>query len=139
MITWIAGVLIIFVTAVPTPYAGFLSDCPTPICHQGSFWGTIHFGSAAAFFIAMEYLSAFHFTRGHKPFSSDKYTRNTIYRFCGFGMWLVLVVTGILFFILELSGHPIFWVEVILLLLFGASWNIKRQELVDLGIQKDDQ
>jgi len=45
---------------------------------------------------------------------------------------------GHLNFIFELSGHPIFWVEVILLLLFGASWNIKRKELVDPGIQKDD-
>ena len=138
VITWIAGVLIIIVAAVPSLYPYQIEDCPTPICHQSEFWGAFHFGSAAAFFIAMGYLSAFHFTRGHKPISSDKYTRNIIYRFCGFGMWVVLGLTGILFFIFNLRGHLVFWSEVILLVLFGASWCIKGKSLVDLGIQKDD-
>ncbi len=141
VITWLAGLLIILVAAVPARFPYNIADCPTPICHQSDFWGTIHFGSAAAFFIAMGYLSAFHFTRGHKPYSSDKYTRNIIYRLCGYGMWVVLVITGILYFVFNFQKtftHLVFWAEVILLMLFGASWCIKGKALVDLGIQEEE-
>ena len=141
VITWIGGVLILIVAAVPTPYTGDCEyDCPTPICHQSDFWGSIHFGAAALFFVAMGYLSIYHFTRGKKPFSNDKKLRNGIYRFCGWGMWIVLAAAGVLIFgfdIQESFKHFVFWVEVVLLVLFGTSWLVKGKALVDLGIQKE--
>ncbi len=141
VLTWIGGILILIVAAVPTPYLGSVDDCPTPICHDSDLWGTVHFGSAAAFFIVMGYLSVFHFTRGSKPFTQGKRTRNRIYRFCGIGMWVVLGLTGLLKFVIlkeDSPKHLIFWVEVIMLVLFGSSWLVKGKALVDLKIQSED-
>lgn len=140
-LTWIGGILILIAAAVPTPYNYLLEDCPTPICHQNKVWGAIHFGSAVGFFIMMGYLSIFRFTRGNKPFSRDKKTRNSIYRFCGYSIWGTLGLAGILIFGFTIRTDVpsfIFWVEVVLLVLFGISWLVKGKGLVDLGIQKDD-
>lgn len=141
VITWVGGILIIIVAAVPTPLIPGYDACPTPICHQSDLWGSIHFGSAALFFVAMGYLSRYNFTRGKEPFSKDKMMRNKIYKFCGLGMWTVLAIAGIMIFVLKLNEtltHLVLWVEVILLILFGISWLVKGKALVDLGIQKDD-
>ncbi len=141
VITWIGGILIIMVAACPTPYIDAVNECPTPICHKSDLWGTVHFGSAVLFFAAMGYLSRYHFVRGSKPFSKDKLIRNRIYKTCGIGMWVVLAAAGIAIFIFDLDEswmHLVFWVEVILLLLFGFSWLVKGKGLVDLGMQKDD-
>ena len=141
VITWIGGILILIVAAVPTPYRGLLDACPTPICHQCDIWGAFHFGSASLFFIVMGYLSIYHFTRGTAPFSKDKLLRNKIYKSCGIGMWVVLGLAAILkygFHVDDYFVHLIFWVEVILLALFGSSWLVKGKALVDLGIQKDN-
>jgi len=140
VLTWIGGILIILVAAIPTPYLGQLPSCPTPVCFEKAFWGYIHFGSASLFFVVMGYLSAFHFTKGERPFSPDKVKRNYIYRFCGFGLWVVLALTGLLLLLEE--KYPIdrlvFWSEVVLLVLFGTSWLVKGKGLVDLGIQEED-
>ena len=56
-------------------------------------------------------------------------------------MWIVLAMAGILIFGFEIKNsfeHFVFWVEVILLVLFGSSWLVKGKALVDLGIQKED-
>jgi len=140
VITWIGGVLIIIVAAVPTPYIFSLNTCPTPICHKSEFWGLVHFGSAALFFVSMGYLSRYHFTRGKKPYSKDKLLRNQVYKWCGIGMWTILAAAGIMIFVFDLQKnwtHLVFWTEVILLVLFGISWLVKGKALVDLGIQKE--
>jgi hypothetical protein len=139
LLTCTAGVLILIVAAIPTPYDGDLAFCPTPVCFENDAWGTIHFGAATLFFVVMGYMSAFHFVKGEKPFTEDKLKRNRIYRTCGYGMWIVLILTGIL--ILLEKQFPIdrlvFWSEVILLILFGTSWLVKGKGLVDLGIQEE--
>jgi len=141
VITWIGAFFIILVALFPTPYRGELSACPTPICHQTTWVGAIHFGSAVIFFAAMGYLSIFRFTKGQPNFSKDKIKRNRIYRFCGWGIWLTLALTGILIFGFKLDEsfeHIVLWVEIVMLILFGTSWLVKGKGLVDLGIQKDD-
>lgn len=140
LITWIGGILIIIVAAVPTPYL-YNCPCPTPICHTSDAWGTVHFGSAALFFVAMGYLSLVRFRRGKGEFSPDKIVRNKIYKFCGISMWIVLGAAGVSIFMFHLDDmidHLVLWVEVVLLMLFGISWLVKGKGLVDLGIQKDD-
>ena len=142
IITWVGGILIIIVALVPTPFEWASCYCPTPICHNSTLWGFIHFGSAAGFFACMGYLSIYRFTKGDEPFEKDKRRRNRIYRTCGIGMWVILGIAGILIFIFDISeefSHFVFWVEVVLLILFGTSWLVKGKGLVDLGIQKDDE
>lgn len=140
VITWIGGILILIVAAIPTPYNHCVCECPTPICHQSDFLGYIHFGSAALFFVAMGYLSVFHFTRGPAELKKAKKQRNVIYRVCGIGMWAILGLTGIAI----LAGcdesfeHIILWAEIMLLVLFGMSWLVKGKALVAMGIQKED-
>ena len=141
IITWTGGILIILVAAIPTQYKYPELDCPTPICDHSGFWGNVHFICAACFFIAMGYLSIFNFPRGSKPYGRSKRIRNIIYRICGIGIWSVLGIGGILIFVFKLKEsipHLIFWIEVILLNLFGISWLVKGKALVDFGIQKEE-
>ena len=141
VITWIGGILIIIVAAIPTKYEITDVGCPTPICNHSELLSFIHLSSASAFFVAMGYLSLFHFTRGPKTISDGKQIRNIIYRSCGIGMWTVIGLAGVMIFILRLNDtytHLVFWIEVILLNLFGISWLVKGKALVDLGIQKEN-
>jgi hypothetical protein len=140
VITWIGGIMVIIVAAVPTPFIGDATNCPTPICHDSTIYGIIHFGSAVILFIAMGYLSAVHFCRGKKPFTKAKKIRNVIYLVCGFGMWATLVVTGILILAGAKPSLPylILVVEIIMLTLFGISWLVKGKALVDFRIQKEE-
>lgn len=140
LVTWLGGIFILIVAAIPTPFIGDIGNCPTPICHQDEIWGMIHFASAVLFFAVMGYMSAFHFVRGAKPFDSPKLLRNRIYRFCGYGIGIVLAIAGIAIFAFKLNDkmeHFIFWLEIVLLTLFGISWMVKGKALVDLGIQKE--
>ena len=141
IITWVGGGLIIIVALVPTPYIHFTSlPCPTPICHADDVMGFVHFGSAAGFFACMGYLSIYRFTKGDAA-NTDKRVRNRIYRFCGWGIWGVLALAGVLIFGFNVDEdwpHLIFWVEVVLLVLFGTSWLVKGKGLVDLRLQQDD-
>ncbi|HKK39068.1 MAG TPA: hypothetical protein VJ949_06605 [Cryomorphaceae bacterium] len=140
VLTWIGGILILIVAAIPTPYDGGAGGCPTPICLVNDAWGWVHFGAAVLFFVTMGHMSAFHFTKGNKPFTAQKLKRNQIYRFCGYGMWVVLLITGILWILEDRIPIPrlIFWSEVILLVLFGTCWLVKGKGLVDLNIQHEE-
>jgi heme A synthase len=134
VITWIGGIAIVLVAAVPTPFAGLERDCPTPICHQSMFYGSIHFGSAVLFFLAMSYLSIVHFTRGIKPFTIEKIRANRVYLICGYGMLATLLFTGVVIGLDELGlvkrpSHLVFWVEFVMLTLFGISWSVKGLRL----------
>ncbi len=137
-ITWIAGILILIVATVPTPFEMIDTYRPTPIAHNHPIWGGLHFVSAVGFFLAMSFLSISKFTKGTAPFSTDKKMRNKIYRTCGWGMLITLGAGGIMI-LLGLRNHfehIIFWLEVILMILFAVSWLVKGKGLVRLGIQK---
>ena len=78
LVTWVGGILIIIVAAIPTVYKGS-ECCPTPICYtQNDVLRYIHFGSAVLFFIVMGYMSAIHFVRGIEPFDAIKMRQNMI-------------------------------------------------------------
>ena len=145
IITNIAGVLLIIVAFVPTPYD---RGCPDgtclvmPICHCDAGWGAVHFVSAAGFFLLMGYLSIFHFTRGSKEGlkDPDKQFRNKIYRVCGIIIWAVLLITAAVVFFIgkdKVFFSFIFWMEAIMLLFFGISWWVKGKGLVDVKVQKE--
>ena len=143
IITNLGGFFLVMVAMVPTPYIGeCLSGCDvTPICHCDSGWGSVHFGSAVAFFACMGYLSIFRFTRGSENSSRDKILRNRIYRICGYGMLLTLILTGGLYFTIpdKLFFNFIYVMEAIMLVFFGFSWWVKGKGLVLMGLQQDDE
>ena len=87
----------------------------------------LHLSFAALFFLFAAINSLFLFTKHGETMTDRKKVRNTIYRFCGWGMIgleALLVVLGLLF------GTPAWFVmviEIILLQLFGFAWLVKGE------------
>ena len=94
----------------------------------GGIVNTIHFISAALFFITLSIFSLFLFTRKDDNPTPEKLKRNVIYVACGVVM-LVFLVAMMLWFLFAGSGNSnsvfIFWAETIALIVFGISWLIK--------------
>lgn len=88
---------------------------------------TIHFVSAALFFVSLAMFSLFLFTRkGHNP-TPEKLQRNVIYVVCGVVM-LVCLLAMLIYLIARgtSSSSPfIFWAETAALIAFGISWLTK--------------
>ena len=85
-----------------------------------------HLGCAALFFVIIACNSLFQFTKSGDTMTDRKKTRNKIYRFCGYGMFAMLVV----FVVARLLGAPGFIamiIEIILLTLFGFAWLVKGE------------
>jgi len=144
-LTSLGGFFILIVAIVPTGYdLSSLSNCPTPICHNKGIFNTLHFGGAVLFFACMSYLVIGRFTLGSTSkdkFSKGKKNRNLLYKFCGWGMVVVLLGTGVLIalnkfdVIKELPKRLIYIIEFIMLVQFGAAWLVKGKALADLGLQ----
>jgi len=142
IITWIAGGFLILVAFVPTPFGeNCPEDCsPTAFFHCSNALGLVHFVSAVIFFVCMGYISIFRFRGKKKAEKLPKKIRHIIYLVCGIMMWVVLVFAGFMIYIIKinLDGHFIFWIEVVLLFFFGISWLVKGKALVDFGLQAED-
>jgi heme/copper-type cytochrome/quinol oxidase subunit 4 len=89
---------------------------------------TIHFISAAAFFIILAVMSFFLFTRSKPDPTKRKLIRNKIYLGCGLVM-IVCLVAILIFYIFFSEKRPdsrlVFWGETIALIAFGISWLTK--------------
>lgn len=87
--------------------------------------GFIHNLSAVVFFLLLAYNSYFLFTKGSNNPTENKKKRNIIFRVCGIGMAvsLVLIVPVNIF---NIWGGTWF-VEAIALMFFGISWLTKSQ------------
>ena len=91
-----------------------------------------HYTCATIFFILLALISFFFFTRSKGNKTKQKEKRNTAYRTCG-----IIIITAIaLIAAYGIFGkhlhsidkyHPIFWLEWIALLAFGASWLVKGE------------
>lgn len=132
--TTIGGIAILLVVLIPTHYVwtdfplqwGYNKNCPTFYCTlENSILGAIHFIAAGIFFLAMSWLSIFNFTK------SSHTKANKFYRFCGYGMIVIILITVIIELILELGRNQyfIFIIECLLLLLFAVSWLVKGKML----------
>ena len=99
---------------------------------------TLHFTSAALFFVTLASISFFLFTKSKSPVDkhdkkSKKYLRNNIYKSCA----IVIIISLALIAIFHLPtlkeimvrAHLTFWFEWMALLAFGTSWLIKGEFL----------
>ena len=84
----------------------------------------IHLVCAALFFIVIACNSLFQFTKSGAVMTEQKKLRNRIYRFCGYGMFVVLAA-AVVARLLKAPGYFIMFVEIVLLLLFGIAWLVK--------------
>lgn len=89
---------------------------------------TIHFISAATFFVILAGMSIFLFTRKKTEPTKRKLLRNKIYIICGFIMAAPMAAI-LIFMMFFAKQHPgsrlVFWCETIALLAFGVSWLTK--------------
>ena len=100
--------------------------------------GYVHLASAAAFFLTISCISLFLFTKTDptKPPTPKKLQRNKAYKSCG---WIIL---GAIFLIgvYKIIGfyklasldnlNPVFWLESVAQLAFGASWLVKGEAIL---------
>lgn len=97
---------------------------------------TVHYISAAIFFVTLAAVSLFLFTKSSTGFrfrglERRKLTRNIIYIVCGIIILLCCISMLILGLINEDAGifaiEPVFWVETIALFAFATSWLVKGE------------
>jgi hypothetical protein len=119
VISFIGGLAAFGIALVP-------SSCPT--CEE-DISTQIHFAAGAILFSAITYFCLVAFTAQVKHATErgvKKRRRARIYMICGWGIVLVMFVTGIVNFTTssdwQKSWAPTFWAETIALMLFGFSW-----------------
>ncbi len=106
-----------------------------PTTSESELIRTVHFASAAAFFLVLSYFSLFLFTKtkqGGTP-TPQKRTRNKLYVVCGMIMLACIALIALYYTLLEDTGigsiKPVFWLESLALWAFGVSWLIKGETL----------
>lgn len=100
--------------------------------------GVVHWMFSAVFFLSLAYFCLFLFTKTHpdRTPTSEKRTRNQIYRACGWVMVAALILIAIHALLpagtkQALSLYkPVFWLEAIAVLAFGISWLIKGEAIL---------
>jgi uncharacterized protein (DUF1330 family) len=119
----------------PTSVGEPLSKC-IPGCIDKGVFSTIHFISAALFFLVLSYFSICLFTIKKEPVTERKILRNKLYRISGYGMLVCLALIALYAFWLKkfspaLQNYdPIFWLEFLALCLFGGSWLLKGEAML---------
>ncbi|HYW95359.1 MAG TPA: hypothetical protein VE870_07220 [Bacteroidales bacterium] len=116
-------------------------DEPSTTClihfSHSSISSSVHFISAAGFFLTLSYFSIFLFTKSEEKPTRMKRKRNELYRICGYIMLACLVLIAA-YTICDTHGgcsaitslKPIFWLETIALWAFGISWLTKGKGLL---------
>jgi len=119
----------------PTSITEPLTHCiPAPIDTQ--ILSSLHFVSAALFFLVLAYFSLVLFTKGAKEPTKRKLKRNMLYRISGYTILGSLLLIAVYFALLErrfpvLQDYdPVFWLETIALWAFGISWLTKGKALL---------
>jgi hypothetical protein len=104
--------------------------------HTQVIIGYAHYSFAAAFFLTLAYfcLCLFRKTDATKPMTLQKLIRNRVYTACG---WIILVCITLLAvygaFLQNTSiaeWRPVFWLEAIAVIAFGASWLVKGEAIL---------
>ena len=101
-----------------------------PTVKEGAYdWvATVHYYSAACFFVILALISLFLFTRGEARSSEMKRNRNVIYRTCGITMLVAMAAIEI-FFLFFNKNHEgsrfVLFAETVTLIAFGMSWLTK--------------
>lgn len=144
----VAGFSVLLVALFPTPetsregpgavrsvtlFSGAMDPDPALV-------GTLHFVSAAVFFVTLAVMSLFLFTKSDQPVPTPrKRHRNRVYVACGVVILacIALIVAGKLFFSDEWGRRTsfMFWLESVAVIAFGISWLVKGE--VVLGDNPD--
>lgn len=120
IITTLSGVFGICIVIFPC-------NCSIATAHTGLFQlpvkvsHVIHCISALTFFCLLAYNDMFLFTKHGENMSDKKKQRNIVYKVCGIGM----VIAMIIMLIPVSFPAKIWWVEMIALTFFGFSWLTK--------------
>lgn len=100
-------------------FVGFF-QIPMPISN------TIHSLCAGVFFLLLAFNSAYLFTKTGGDMTPRKQLRNSIYRFCGWGM-LCFEILFVVLSLIDAPGYCVMLLEIVLLQLFGISWLVKGE------------
>ena len=85
-----------------------------------------HMGCSVLFFVIIACNSIFQFTKSGETMTDRKKLRNKIYRFCGYGMFVMLAAFAVAR-LLGAPGYVVMIAEIILLHLFGFAWLVKGE------------
>ena len=133
-LTSIAGLAAILVAIFPTGCDETVV-CQGPLSDISNKTSNIHFGAAAAFISLMGWMSFFRFTRGDKSKLNKR--RHVFYKGVGIVIWIVVVTLGVLSIPsleIEKPDNYIYLGEIVALELFGVSWLIKGDGLINMNI-----
>jgi uncharacterized membrane protein len=115
-------------------------DVPRP----AAITGHVHLAFAAAFFATLIYFSLCLFTKTTPgvPPTPRKLQRNTVYRICGYVMavcmLLILAISLIPGAKQALQAYaPVFWLEGLAVIAFGASWLTKGEAILADKVQRN--
>lgn len=114
-------------------------QCYIPSIANPSYFGYIHYTSAAIFFLLIAYLVYFIFVESEKNSPKANQTRIRAYKICGLGMFISIVIIAVFNFLLKdyfpnsdnWIFPPTYTFETISLLLFGTAWLIKGHFIFD--------
>ncbi len=130
----LACIFALGVAFFPTSVSEPLTHC-IPEAVDTGIVSTIHFMSAAGFFLVLSYFSLFLFTISKEPVTPQKKIRNRIYRVCAYAMLGSMALIALYSFYLEnkfpvlRDCDPVFWLETLALWAFGISWLTKGETL----------
>ena len=132
----IACICALGVAFFPTNITPDVANCKILSRPDDAIRNSIHYVSAALFFITLAYMSLFLFTRTQNKshMTKQKGKRNAVYRTCGIIMVVAILVIASLKItaihdILE-PYKPVFWLESVALWAFGVSWLVKGEVLL---------
>lgn len=102
-----------------------------PTSEGANDWvGNVHLFCAAAFLLTLTFISLVLFPKTDQEVPSKmKNFRNAIYKACGVGMLLCLLLVGFFIYISDEDAESTFtfWGEAVALVLFGISWLVKGE------------
>lgn len=128
----LAGVFALGIALFPCNVTGGQTYCNIITRESDPLRNTIHYCSAAAFFIVLAIMSLWLFrkTDKHNP-GVMKRSRNGVYLVCGIIMLAAMaaLLSLKIFHLGEKLGYlkPTFWLELIALWAFGISWLVKGE------------
>ncbi|MBT8062059.1 MAG: DUF998 domain-containing protein [Xanthomonadales bacterium] len=97
--------------------------------------GTLHYISAAVFFLTLAYFSLVLFTKSDPtiPPTPRKIVRNRVYRICG---WTIIACLALIVLVGNFASapvkqlDPVFWLEALAIIAFGFSWLTKGEAIL---------
>lgn len=114
----------------------FFPEAPaTSPTHGQKVIGIFHLVFAASFFVILAYIALFLFTKSAAldP-TARKRQRNQVYRVCG-GVIIACIVLLLSLLVVSVPAwidalHPVYWLETVAVVAFGAAWIVKGELLL---------